>query len=135
MFQRWKKSLSNLHIQQRVIITVMWSFWVEAKLCMVFLPFVYIWIALDPVIKRGGLGSNKSFNPATFLCLSQARTWISNVICHSLFCVQWVQLKWEVIVRFIDIGGIDNCHCLNFLFIIIREDPTIIFEMFFYQVN
>jgi hypothetical protein len=58
-------------------------------------------------------------------------TWISNVICHSLFCVQWVQLKWEVIVRFIDIGGIDNCHCLNFLFIIIREDPTIILEMFF----
>ena len=44
--------------------------------------------------------------------LSQARTWISNVICHGLFCVQWVQLRWEAIV---DNGGIDDYHCLNFL--------------------
>jgi hypothetical protein len=28
------------------------------------------------------------------------------------------QLGWEVIVRFVDIGGIDDHHCLNFLFII-----------------
>jgi hypothetical protein len=28
--------------------------------------------------------------------------------------------QWEVIVRFIDIGGIDDHHCfLNFLFIIL----------------
>jgi hypothetical protein len=27
------------------------------------------------------------FNPATLLCLSQARTWISNIICR----VQWVK--------------------------------------------
>jgi hypothetical protein len=51
------------------------------------------------------------------LCLSQARTWISNVICHGLLCVQWVQLRWEVIVCLVDIGGIDDHHCLNFLFI------------------
>jgi len=31
------------------------------------------------------------------------------------FCVQWVQLRSEVIVRFVDIGGIDDNHCL-FLF-------------------
>ena len=30
--------------------------------------------------------------------------------------VQWVQLRWEMIVRFDDIGGIDDHHCLNFLF-------------------
>jgi hypothetical protein len=58
-----------------------------------------------------------SLNPATFLCLSQARTWISKVICRGLFCVQWLQLRWEVIVGFVDIGGIDDHHCLNFLFI------------------
>jgi hypothetical protein len=29
------------------------------------------------------------------------------------FCVQWVQLRWETIVRFVDIGGIDDHHCLN----------------------
>ena len=33
------------------------------------------------------------------------------------FCVQWVQLRWEVIVRFVDIGGFYNHHCLNILFI------------------
>ena len=33
------------------------------------------------------------FNPVTFSY--QARTWISNVICHGLFCVQWVQMKGE----------------------------------------
>jgi hypothetical protein len=27
-------------------------------------------------------------------------------------------LRWEVIVRFIDIDGIVDIHCLNFLFII-----------------
>ena len=52
------------------------------------------------------------------LCLSQARTCISYIICHGLFCVQWVQLRWEVIVNFVDIGGINDHHCLNFLFII-----------------
>jgi hypothetical protein len=29
---------------------------------------------------------------ATCLCLSQARTWISNFICCGLICVLWVQL-------------------------------------------
>jgi hypothetical protein len=27
------------------------------------------------------------------------------------------KLKWEVIAHFVDIGGIDDHHCLNFLFI------------------
>ena len=57
-------------------------------------------------------------NPATFLCLSQARTRISDRICCCLFCIQWVQLRWEVFVCFADISGIDDHHCLNFLFII-----------------
>ena len=34
------------------------------------------------------------------------------------FCVQ---LRWEVIVHFVDIGGIDDHHCLNFLFIIVQR--------------
>ena len=43
------------------------------------------------------------FKPATFLSLSQARTWISNVVCGGLLCsVSSV----EMIVRFVDIGGI-----------------------------
>jgi hypothetical protein len=78
------------------------------------------------------------------VCLSLARTSISNIICHiSLFFVQrfmvrndssiswywwnywpalschnrYVGISWEVIVCFIDIGGIVEHHCLSSLFI------------------
>jgi hypothetical protein len=37
--------------------------------------------------RGGGWDTIKRFNAATFLCLSQARTWIFNVICHGVFCV------------------------------------------------
>ena len=55
---------------------------------------------------KGGCPINR-FNHATCLCLFQARNWISNVICRGLFWVQWIKLRWEVIVRFVDIGGIE----------------------------
>jgi hypothetical protein len=48
------------------------------------------------------------------LCLSQTRTWISNVICLGLFTFN--ELSWGMIVRFVDIGGIVDRHCLNFLY-------------------
>ena len=72
-----------------------------------------------------GWDSSKRFNPATFLCLSQARTLISSVMCPGHFCIQWA--RWEVIVLFVDIDGIIDHHCLNFLFImisIIHNDTT-----------
>ena len=50
------------------------------------------------------------------------RTWISNVICHGLFLVQWDKLRWKVIVCFVDIDKIDDRHCLNFLFKISRKE-------------
>jgi len=34
----------------------------------------------DLIIKRGGWGPINRFNAASFLCLSQVRTWISNII-------------------------------------------------------
>jgi hypothetical protein len=49
------------------------------------------------------LGSLNQFNSATCLYMFQVRTWISNVICRGHLCVQWVQTRWEVIVRFVDI--------------------------------
>ena len=55
------------------------------------------------------------FNPRTFLCLSQARTWISIIIRHGLFMFN--DLRWELIVYFVNIGGIVDHHCLNFLII------------------
>ena len=44
---------------------------------------------------------NIRFNPATFLCLSQARTWISNVICLG---------EWKVTVFLVNIGEILYQH-------------------------
>jgi hypothetical protein len=57
-----------------------------------------------------------------FLCLSQARTWISNIICHGLFMfneLKWEARceRWEVINRFVYIVGIVDPHCLYFLFL------------------
>ena len=49
------------------------------------------------------------FKPAAFVCLSQA-----NVICHCPFSV-FSELRWKVIVCFVDIGGIVDYPCLNFL--------------------
>jgi len=45
--------------------------------------------------REEGWDTINRFNPATFLCLSHARTWISNVICRDHFLVfgEWM---WEV---------------------------------------
>ena len=67
--------------------------------------------------QEGGWYPMNWFIPAILLCLSQAMTWISKGICLGVFCVQWVQLRWDVIIRFVDIDGIVNHYCLYFLFI------------------
>jgi hypothetical protein len=59
----------------------------------------------------------KRLKPATLLCVSQARTWISNVICRGLFFLMFSELRWEVIVCFVDLEVVDH-HYLNVLFII-----------------
>ena len=45
----------------------------------------------------------------------QVKNWIFNVIWSSFV---FSELRREVVVCFVDIGGIDDYHCLNFLFII-----------------
>jgi hypothetical protein len=49
-------------------------------------------------------------NSAIFLYFLQARVWISNIICRGLFMFN--NLRWEVIVRFVDIVRIVDRHCL-----------------------
>jgi hypothetical protein len=76
-------------------------------------------LSLNIQLLRGnGCDPTNRFNPATFLCLFQARIWIANVV---VFFVLWVQLRCEVIVRFFDIGGIDDHRCLNFLFMMLQK--------------
>ena len=54
------------------------------------ISFIHICGAVrDPIIKTWrGCDQHNRCNPATFVCLSQAKTWISNVICRGLFYVQ-----------------------------------------------
>ena len=53
------------------------------------------------------------------LCLSQARTWIFSVIYRVFF--MFSELRWEVIVRIVNIGEIVDHHFLGFHFIIIDD--------------
>ena len=93
---------------------------VEANLCMLFYRLCIYILTLEIQFSRGeGWDAINCFNPATFVCLSQPRTWISNVMCPELFVVS--ELRWEVIVHFVDIGGIVDHYCLIFLFILVEE--------------
>lgn len=60
------------------------------------------------------LDSIKWFNPATILCMSQARDGLQRHLSMS-FCFQ---LIWGVIVHFVDIDEMDEHSWLNFLFIV-----------------
>jgi len=56
---------------------------------------VYICIVVgDSIIGRGGWDPIHQFNPATLLCLSQTRSWISNaIIMVWSFCGQWLEVR------------------------------------------
>ena len=54
------------------------------------------------------------FNPGTCLCLFHAKTWIP-VTCHGN--IVFSELRWEEIVRSVDISGIDSHQCVNLSFI------------------
>ena len=61
------------------------------------------------------------FNPATFLCLSQAMIYISSVIYRCPFFL-FSELRWEAIIRFGDICGILDHHVLTFRLTISGEE-------------
>ena len=88
---------STLLASSRLTTSLHWPcYCTEANLCMLCLLFAKCMNVGDPVIKRVGSPINR-FNLATFLYLSQVRTWISNVICRSL-CDQWyiyIYILWE----------------------------------------
>jgi hypothetical protein len=42
------------------------------------------------------------------LCLSKARIWISNIICHVPSFFVFSELRWEMNVCFVDIGKHTN---------------------------
>ena len=81
-----------------------------------FYHFVIYALLLETQLSRAHCWDTiNPFYPATLLCLSQARASVFDVICRGRLWVQWVQLRWEVILHFADICGIDDHHCLAFL--------------------
>ena len=59
-----------------------------------------------------------TFNPATCVCLSKDRSFISKVMLFFVFSgFSW----WDEIVHFVDIGGINDRRCLSFLFVTINR--------------
>ena len=77
----------------------------------------YICIVVgEPIIKRGWYPMNGLNSPDVYVCLQPGPEY-PNVINRGLFFV-WNDLRWEVIVRVVDISGIFDDHCLSFLLII-----------------
>ena len=85
-----------------------------------FVHFVYIHICIA-VLSNYQEGESwypiDQFNPATFLCLFQTRYLNFQ---HMSWSFLWSNFsRWEVIVWFVDIGGIAGHHCLNLLFFLV----------------
>ena len=81
--------------------------------CIKFL-FQYMY----PIIKREVCDSILIGLTLPHMCSwPKLGAWISTSYVVVFFCVQQVQLRREAVVRFVDISGIDDHHCLNFLFI------------------
>ena len=73
------------------------------------------------------------FNPVTFLCPSQIMTRISIVRRRVFF--MFSGFIWGVIVRFADIDGIVDHHCLNFLFINFIAIISLCYLFFFQKMH
>ena len=89
-----------------------------------FASFVFIYISVGvQIIKREGMGSHKPHKHQNILppVISQHLDFQRHM---SLSCFTLNDLKWEVIVRSVDICGIVDYYCLN-LPLIISNLPKI----------
>ena len=89
-----------------MIIMYMW------KQCCAGFIVVYMychWEGWDPI---------KQFNPVTFGSIPKPVPRFQRHMQWS-FYVQLIQLRWEAIVGFVDIGEFDDHRCLKFLFIFV----------------
>jgi len=66
-----------------------------SKSVQVFYRLFFVF-QLEIKLLRGDVWSHiNRFNPVIYLCLSQCRTWISNVIYRGLCYVQWVEVRGD----------------------------------------
>jgi len=74
----------------------MWSFWMNMNIFKFFIVCIYLYCCWKFNYQEGRVGIPlTSLTPQLFVCLSQTRTWISNVICSDLFYVQWVEERCD----------------------------------------
>jgi len=85
---------------------------------LLILFFCYCWFTFESVfvseVQEGRVGIPLTGLTPKHVCQSEARFWIYNAIWCGLFVFK--DFRWEVVVRFVDIGGIHH-HCFKLLFI------------------
>ena len=98
-------------------------FWVDTNLCIVFSLFVYIpWISS---YKERRVRIPLTGLTRHIVVLVPRHDLDFQVICRCHHFVQWVKIRIDFLV-FADIGGLEDHHCLNLIFMIImcEEDET-----------
>ena len=69
------------------------------------------------------------YNTSPFVCLSKARTWISNAICRCLiFGVQWFEVRGDCLLCWF--GGIVDHHCLLSVHYCLQFNTSFFFYLF-----
>jgi hypothetical protein len=88
--------------------------WLPLRFSLTFtLLLIHICIVVGDPIRIRGWDPIILVITDNFVCLYQSRTCISNTIYRDLFVFN--NFKWDLVVRFIDNGGIAGYHCLNFI--------------------
>ena len=120
IFWLLKRVITSKHNKaKQMMVTTGASFYtgIVLNMCRFFVSFVCIYCHCRSSYQEGRVEIPiTGLTPTIFVCLSQTRKCIFNVICHGFLC-SVSSLIWELIVRFADIGGINYHGCLNFLFV------------------
>ena len=87
----------------------------EVNLCI----FFFICMAIgDAIIERGwGVGNPSTGLTQTHFCVCPEPA-LGFPMSYVMVFFMFNELRWDMIVHFVDIGGIVYYYCLNFLFII-----------------
>jgi hypothetical protein len=96
-------TVPSIHWNNIILYTINWCSKYTAIPNMYILQLRFFFLApfITPILcstgnyQEGLLIFLTLFNPNTLQCLTQARTWISSVICLDLFsfCVQWFEVR------------------------------------------
>ena len=99
------RSMFSVNFSSISAIYRSFGLWVEENLFM----FLFARLSLgDPIIKMLRVGIPLTGFTSPYVCVHQY------VMIHFAFS----DLRWEEVVRFVDICEFEDHHCLNFLFIV-----------------